>query len=129
MAGEKIMVVEDSPTNQKLMLTLLEMEGYDARAADSAEDGFKLLEVFNPDLILMDIQLPGIDGLEMTRQLRSDPTYQDTPILAVTAYSSRSDWKKALDAGCDEFITKPIDTRSLPDVIAGYCERTRTGDE
>ncbi len=126
MAGSKILVIEDSPSSLKLMLTLLEMNGYEVRIAESAEGGFELLEEFTPHLILMDIQLPGMDGLEMTRRLRTDSAFEHTPILAVTAYSSRIDEAKAREAGCNEFIIKPIDTRSLPDVIARYCEGIRS---
>ncbi len=128
MADSKILVIEDSPSSLKLMLTLLEMNGYEVRVAESAEGGFELLEQFTPDLILIDIQLPGMDGLEMTQRLRADSAFEHTPILAVTAYSSQADEKKAFEAGCNEFIIKPIDTRSLPDVIGGYCEGARTGE-
>jgi CheY-like chemotaxis protein len=97
------------------------------RTAERAEEAFAVLQGFHPRLILMDIQLPGIDGLELTRQLRADPSFRDVTILAVTAYAMKSDERRARDAGCDGYIAKPIDTRSLPDLVRAYLNGSVAG--
>jgi CheY-like chemotaxis protein len=124
VTGEPILIVDDNNANQKLLSFLLSSRGYQVRVADSAEGALVVLEGFVPRLILMDIQLPGMDGLALTRQLRATPAMRDTVILAVTAYAMKGDEEKALQAGCDGYITKPIDTRSLPATVAGYLTRT-----
>lgn len=120
MAGELILVVDDNPMNLKLIRVLLTIEGYDVRTATDAEEALAVLATFRPRLILMDLQLPGMDGLELTRRLKAEPATRDTVILAVTAYAMKGDEQKALDAGCDGYITKPVETRTLPGVIADY---------
>jgi CheY-like chemotaxis protein len=102
---------------------LLRSRGYDVRTAADAEEVMRALEGFSPRLILMDIQLPGIDGLELTRRLRSNPRTSSVAIVAVTAYAMKGDEQRALDAGCDGYITKPIDTRALPNLVARYVRR------
>lgn len=120
MAGDPILVVDDNPTNLKLIRVLLLSKGYDVRTACDAEEALQVLAAFRPRLILMDLQLPGMDGLELTRRLKAEPATRDTVILAVTAYAMKGDEQKALDAGCDGYIAKPVETRSLPGVIARY---------
>jgi CheY-like chemotaxis protein len=120
MAGETVLIVDDNLANLKLVRILLAAEGYDVRTATDAQEAMDVIRGARPRLILMDIQLPGMDGLELTRRLRSDPTTRDTLILALTAYAMRGDEQRARDAGCDGYIPKPIDTRALPGVIAGY---------
>ena len=120
MGGEPILIVDDNPVNLKLVRVLLAGEGYDVRTAMDAEEALAALETFHPRLILMDIQLPGIDGLELTRRLRTDPATEEIVIVALTAYAMKGDEQKALDAGCDGYIAKPVDTRTLPDVVAAY---------
>ena len=122
MAGEQVLIVDDNPTNLKLMRILLAAEGYDVRTATDADEAIRLLEVFHPRLILMDIQLPGMDGLELTRRLKADAATSDIVILALTAYAMKGDDLKAREAGCDGYIAKPIDTQTLPGVIAGFLE-------
>src|SRR6266571_3779701 len=109
MAGEPILIVDDNATNLKLLRVLLGKEGYAIRTADSAEDALAMLAEFRPRLILMDIQLPGMDGLELTRRLKADPETRDIIVLAVTSYAMKTDQEKALAAGCDGYVTKPID--------------------
>lgn len=124
MAGEPILVVDDNPTNLKLATFVLRARGYDVRTANSAEHALAVLDGFAPRLILMDIQLPGMSGLELTRALRAAPATRDIAIVAVTAYAMKGDEQRALDAGCDGYIAKPIDTRTLPDTVARYLARS-----
>jgi CheY-like chemotaxis protein len=123
MANEPILVVDDNPVNMKLIHILLTGEGYDTRTAADAQEALNVLQEFSPRLILMDIQLPGMDGLELTRQLKADPATRDITILGLTAYAMKGDEEKILAAGCDGYIAKPIDTRTLPGVISHYLER------
>ena len=120
MTGEPILVVDDNPTNLKLMRVLLETEGYEVRTAMDAKETLVTLQTFRPRLILMDIQLPGLDGLSLTRQLKAEPVTRDIVILAFTSYAMKGDEEKAISAGCDGYITKPIDTRTVPGVIEKY---------
>ena len=119
MAGEPILIVDDNPTNLKLARVVLAAEGYEVRVAVDAEEALALLDSFHPRLILMDLQLPGMDGLTLTRRLKGDPATSGVAIVALTAYAMKGDEEKARQAGCDGYITKPIDTRTLPGVIAG----------
>jgi CheY-like chemotaxis protein len=123
MANAEILIVDDNPVNLKLAHLLLTGEGHDVRTANDAEEALEVLKVFSPRLILMDIQLPGMDGLELTRRLKADPTTRDITILGLTAYAMKGDQEKILAAGCDGYISKPIDTRTLPEVISHYLER------
>jgi two-component system cell cycle response regulator DivK len=125
MAGEPILIVDDNPVNLKLARVLLAAEGYDVRTAIAAEDALDALKEFRPRLILMDIQLPGMDGLELTRRLKADPRMRGVIIVALTAYAMKGDEERVLAAGCDGYIGKPIDTRRLPSVIADYLARPR----
>ena len=120
MAGERILIVDDNATNLKLVAYLMRANGYDVETALDAESALEALRVHRPEVILMDIQLPGIDGLELTRRLKADPATRDIVIIAVTAYAMKGDQDKALAAGCDDYITKPIDTRTLPETIARH---------
>ena len=113
MAGEPILIVDDTPVNLKLTRILLVKEGYKVLTATSAEEALDLLHSSHPQLVLTDIQLPGIDGLEFTRRLKSNPATRDIKVLALTAFAMAGDEQKAREAGCDGYITKPIDTRSL----------------
>jgi CheY-like chemotaxis protein len=119
MAGESILVVEDNDTNLRLFIYLLSAKGYQVRGAANAQQALELLRNFHPRMILMDLQLPGTDGYELTRSLKADPGTRDIIIIALTAYAMRGDEEKALAAGCDGYITKPI-TRALPVRIAEY---------
>jgi CheY-like chemotaxis protein len=123
MAGEPILVVDDNPQNLKLVRVLLLSEGYEVRTAVDAEEALEELESFAPRLILMDLQLPGMDGLELTRQLKADPVRQSISIVALTAYAMKGDEVKALAAGCDAYVAKPIDIDSLPRVVQQQLER------
>jgi len=125
MAGERILIVDDNATNLKLVAYLMRANGYDVETALDAESALEALRMHRPEVILMDIQLPGIDGLELTRRLKADPATRDIVIIAVTAYAMKGDQDKALAAGCDDYITKPIDTRALPEQIARHLASRR----
>jgi CheY-like chemotaxis protein len=120
MANVPILIVDDNPANLKLARLLLTAEGHDARTATDAEAAMKMLEVFSPKLILMDIQLPGMDGLELTRRLKANPSTHHIVVVALTAYAMRGDEEKARAAGCDGYIAKPIDIHTLPDLVTRY---------
>ncbi|HWS64291.1 MAG TPA: response regulator [Steroidobacteraceae bacterium] len=109
----RILVVDDNPINLKLACYLLEEGGYVVEAAVDAEHAQELLKDMTPDLILMDIALPGMDGLTLTRQLKADERLKNVPVVALTAFAMKGDDQKALLAGCAGYITKPIDTRDL----------------
>jgi CheY-like chemotaxis protein len=117
MAGEPILIVDDTPVNLKLTRMLLVNEGYAVATAASAEEALELLRGYRPRLILADIQLPGMDGLEMTRLIKQDPATREIAVVALTAFAMKGDEQKAMDAGCDGYITKPIDTRTLGERI------------
>ena len=99
---------------------ILVTEGYDVRTAIDAEDAMMIHESFSPRLILMDLQLPRMDGFELTRQIKADPKPRETIIIALTAYALKGDDEKAFAAGCDGYMSKPSDTDALPRVVAGY---------
>jgi CheY-like chemotaxis protein len=127
VAGPPILIVDDNPVNLKLARVTLAIAGYDVRTAADAEEALALLAAFHPRLILMDIQLPGMDGLTLTRRLKADAATRGIVILALTAYAMKGDEQKALDAGCDGYITKPIDTRMLPVLVARHLAAGPTG--
>jgi two-component system cell cycle response regulator len=112
-----ILIVDDNASNTKLMSFLLDRRGYDVRTAANATEALGTLTEFFPRLILMDLQMPGVDGFELTRRLKSDERYRDVVIIAVTAYAMKGDEARALEAGCDGYITKPVDTRAFPALV------------
>lgn len=123
MAAEPILVVDDTPVNLKLTRILLVNEGYKVLTAGTAEEALDLLRSFHPQLVLTDVQLPGMDGLELARRIKQDPAMHDVIVVALTAYAMTGDERKALDAGCDGYITKPIDTRTLGSRLRGYLDK------
>lgn len=120
-----ILVVDDNADNRDLTQILLESEGFAVRLAEDAPQALQAIQAEQPDLILMDIQLPGIDGLELTRRMRQNPSLQDVVIVALSAYAMASDKERARAAGCDGYITKPIDTRTLGGTVRRYLESGR----
>ena len=123
MAAEPILVVDDTPVNLKLTRILLVNEGYKVLTAATAEEALELLRSFHPQLVLTDVQLPGMDGLELARRIKQDPAMRDVIVVALTAFAMTGDERKALDAGCDGYITKPIDTRTLGSRLRGYLDK------
>jgi two-component system, cell cycle response regulator DivK len=120
--GEPILIVDDNAVNLKLVKVLLVKEGYQVQTATDAEEALKSIEASKPRLILMDIQLPGMDGLELTRKLKAAPETKDIVVVALTAYAMKGDEEKARAAGCGGYITKPIDTQALPVMILKYLQ-------
>ncbi len=125
----KILVVEDNPLNLELVRDGLTAAGYDVLEAADGAAGVEIAILEQPDLILMDLQLPGLDGLDATRQLRAHPVTAATPIVAVTAHAMKGDDEKAFSAGCDGFITKPIQVREFTATVARFLERSRSGEK
>ena len=123
MPNESILIVEDTPVNMKLVRVLLSRHGFDVHTAATAEEALQVLREFRPRLILTDVQLPGMSGLDLTRKVKSDPSMRDVKILALTAFAMKKDEENAYAAGCDGYITKPIDTRTFPSLIRQYLER------
>jgi CheY-like chemotaxis protein len=120
MAGEPILIVDDNPTNLKLVSFVLVKRGYQVRTANGAKEALEALEDHHPVLILMDMQMPGIDGFELTRLLKKDPATRDIIIVALTAYAMKGDEERVRAAGCDGYLAKPVDTRALPDAVASW---------
>jgi CheY-like chemotaxis protein len=123
MGGTVILVVDDNAMNLKLARVVLEAEGYDVQVARDAAEAQASLAGRVPRLILMDLQLPGMDGLELTRRIKADPATRAIPVVAMTAYAMKGDEEKARAAGCDGYLSKPIDTRTFPASVAGFLAR------
>ena len=115
---KKILIVEDDPKSMKVMLMVLRPHGYTLLEATDGEEALEIAVRDKPDLILMDMQLPKMSGLEVTRRLRQMPAFNHTLIIAVTASAMKGDEEKMIEAGCDVDVSKPINTRELPKVIA-----------
>lgn len=122
-----ILVVDDNPINLKLVADLLAFEGYRVLKAEDGEQAAASVEAEPPDLILLDVDLPGIDGLTLTKRLKSDVRTGDIIIVALTAFAMKADRQRAMAAGCDAYVTKPIDTRGLPGQVAQLLQRRRIG--
>ena len=120
MSQPGILVVDDNESNLKLFTLLLAGRDYEVRTARDAREALAVLGRFHPRLMLLDIQLPDIDGLELTRRIKNDPCRRDIIIVAVTAYAMRGDEDKARRAGADGYITKPIDKRTFRRAVAEY---------
>ncbi len=118
----RILIVDDNPANLKLTAELLIWSGYEVVTAVDAEHAMEALLAGPPALILMDLALPGMDGLALTRQLKAAPATSRIPVVAMTAFAMKGDEQKALDAGCDGYITKPIDTRALAAQVARWIQ-------
>ncbi|MBI4641938.1 MAG: response regulator [Candidatus Tectomicrobia bacterium] len=120
MPYEKILIVEDNPVNMELAVDILEVAGYLVFKAEDAEKGIALARVVRPALILMDVSLPGMDGLVATGLLKRDPITKNIPVVALTAHAMKGDEEKAMAAGCAGYITKPIDTRAFSQTVANF---------
>ncbi len=118
--SKRVLVIEDQEDNRRIVRDLLTSAGYDMIEAATGEEGLTLAAANPPDLILMDIQLPGMDGYETTRRLRANPALRRIPIIAVTSYALSGDDAKALEAGCDAYVTKPFSPRALLAKIREY---------
>ncbi len=118
MDAKQILLVEDNPVNRRLVEFLLKSKGYEVWWSSSAPEAFKLLKERHPDLILIDIQLPEMDGLTATKHLKADPETRDIPVIAVTSYAMKGDEDKAREAGCNGYIAKPLDKDAFLQMVA-----------
>lgn len=122
MTGKRVLVIDDNAMNRRLVQVLLKSQGYEVWEAANAPEAFAMLAERRPDVILMDIQLPVVDGLTATRQLKADPTTRDIPVVAVTSYAMKGDEAMALEAGCSAYVTKPIDKTLFLETVARMLE-------
>lgn len=129
MKAARILIVDDNLLNLKLAASVLECAGHEILTAEDATAALTVLGRRMVDLILMDIALPGMDGLTLTRQIKANPATAGVPVVALTAFAMKGDDEKAKEAGCDGYITKPIDTRKFADQIGEILERTGTRKE
>jgi two-component system cell cycle response regulator DivK len=127
MTGARILLVEDNDKNLKLVRHVLQFAGFEVLEAQTGEEGVAVAKTTLPDLVLMDLQLPGIDGTEALRRLRAYPTTAELPVVAVTAFAMKDDGERIQRAGFDGYITKPLNIRSLPDQVRGYLRREEAG--
>ena len=123
MAGEKILIIEDNPMNMELTTDLLKVSGYVVIQADTAELGISIAQSEKPDLIIMDIGLPVMNGLSAVEILKKDEKTKDIPILALTSYAMKGDREKILEAGCEGYLAKPIDTRKFADEVKAILKK------
>ena len=122
MATKSLLVVDDNPENLKLILMILATAGYELLTANDANEAQRSIARSRPDLILLDLQLPGMDGLEFTRRLKAAPETCGIPVVAVTAYAMKGDEHKARSAGCDGYLAKPVDKHLLREVVRKFLE-------
>jgi len=125
MANKKILIVEDNELNLELISDILKIKGYQIISANNGKDAIRLAKETHPDLILMDIQLPVMDGYEATRRIKSDPEFKAIPIIAVTSFTMKGDKEKVMEAGCDGYIVKPIDIKRLPELVKEYLQKNK----
>ncbi len=119
---KKILIVDDNQDSRELAVKILKNVGYQMIEATDGEDALEKANTENPDIILMDISIPKIDGYEVTRRLKSQVSFKDTPIIALTAHAMKGDKEKAMEAGCEGYISKPIDIHELPNQIKSYLK-------
>jgi two-component system cell cycle response regulator DivK len=127
VADELVLIVEDNERNMKLVRDLLQFKGFRTLEADTATEGIALAIEHQPHLILMDIQLPDMDGVAALARLRADPATTGIPVVAVTAFAMMEDEQRLMQAGFDGYLVKPINVRELPEQVRQYCERGRQG--
>lgn len=125
MAGELILIVEDNEKNLKLVRDVLQFKGYRTLEAETAEDGIALAQSQQPNLILMDIQLPGTDGVTALHRLRAEPLTASIPVVALTAFAMKDDRERFLNAGFDGYLDKPINVKEFPEQVRRFCEQAR----
>ena len=125
MAGELILIVEDNEKNMKLVRDLLQVKGYRTLEAGTGEDGIRLAKAELPHLVLMDIQLPGMDGIAALKHLRADPKTKAIPVIAVTASAMTHDRQKIMAAGFDGYQSKPINVKEFTSAVRQMLDRPR----
>ena len=124
MAQTSVLIIDDNEMNQQLLSYLLGAAGFEVHQADDAAQAIAMMQTLRPRLILMDLQLPGMGGLELTRRIKADPAHRGATIVAVTAYAMKGDEQKALEAGCDGSVAKPIQTASFVRPVTGLMAAT-----
>ena len=122
-----ILVVDDNAINLELAREVLMLAGFEVRTAADADEALASIAARLPSLILMDLQMPGVDGLTLTRRLKADPVTRQITIIALTAYAMKGDAERAREAGCDGYVSKPIDVHALPQIVRGYLEPPEGG--
>ena len=123
--SKKILVVEDNPMNMELFKDLLEAQDYEVYGAENAQEALDQVKSNMFDLILMDVQLPGMDGLTATKIIKEDHKNENIPVIALTAYAMKGDEERVREAGCDGYITKPINTKEFPKTVAGFLDASK----
>ncbi|MFC1966043.1 response regulator [Chloroflexota bacterium] len=126
---EKILIVEDNPQNMRLIEMTLRTGGYALLKATDGEEALDLATREQPDLIIMDMQLPKISGIEVAKRLRQFPAFNHVPIIALTAYAMKGDREKFIEAGCDAYVSKPINTRELPEMVAKILQQRQKNNK
>lgn len=126
MAAQRILIVDDNNSHSNLEKLALAEGNYDIRIAANADEALRCIQEFHPHLILMDVQLPGMDGMTLTRKIKADPKYRHIIIVAITAYGMKGDKEMALDAGCDGYLSKPIDIETFPEDVSHYLSKIQT---
>ncbi|HEX3855693.1 MAG TPA: response regulator [Verrucomicrobiae bacterium] len=125
MTGQKILIIEDNLLNLELATDLMEANGFVVSSAQSAEEGLRMARELLPDLVLMDFSLPGMDGLTATKNLKADPATSLLAVVGLTANAMKGDEESALNAGCDGYLTKPIDTRTFITTVKKFIETAK----
>jgi len=118
MTTQKVLIVEDNPMNMRLIEMILKSDDYLLLKATDGEEALTIAAIDHPDLVLMDIRLPKLNGLEVAKRLRKNAQFSHMPIIALTAHAMKGDEEKAIEAGCDRYVSKPINTRQLPRLVA-----------
>lgn len=127
MPGEMVLIVEDNARNLELVRDILEVHGFRTLEAANAADGIALARAHRPDVVLMDIQLPDLDGASALRRLRADPLTASIPVVALTAFAMKDDQERFVGAGFDGYLAKPIDIKALPHQVRQYCHTGTRG--
>jgi two-component system, cell cycle response regulator DivK len=123
--SKRVLIVDDNEDNRQILIDLLSAHGYEVLEALTGPDAVAIAERETPDLVLMDIQLPGFDGHEATRRIKANPALARTPVIAVTSYALAGDDRKAAEAGCDAYVTKPFSPRELLAQVRGFLDTPR----
>jgi two-component system cell cycle response regulator DivK len=127
MSGARILIVDDNAINIELVRYVLKAGGFEVATAANAIDAIAAVATSKPDLILMDVQMPGMDGLELTQRLKADPATRDIVVVACTAYAMKGDEARMHAAGCDGYLSKPIDVRIFPAQVRALLELGQSG--
>lgn len=127
MKPARILVVEDNPMNMELAVDLLRLQGYEVFAAQTGKEALEISDREELDLVLMDVHLPGMDGLTVTRMLKENPKTKHIPVVALTAHAMKGDEERMLDQGCAGYIPKPIDTREFPKAVENFITKSKEG--